>query len=154
LAYIEPVLSVLTNLRGHHDCPNRVLHYDQYISLLLLSFFNPVLESLRALQSASLLKKVQDTLRVSKTSLGSLSEASHVFDPELLCDIFESLAAQANATDAIAQPLNLPQLMALIAADSTLFEALPRMARAFYQAPLTRCRKGDFKMHLQFNVLR
>jgi hypothetical protein len=154
LAYIEPVLSVLENLRAHHDCPNRILHFDQYISLLLLSFFNPVLGSLRALQSASCLEKVQHNLAMSQTSLGSLAEASRVFNPEPLRFIFEELAAQAHAQDSTSRPASLPDVMALIAADSTLFETLPRMARAFYQAPLTRCRKGDFKMHLQFNVLR
>lgn len=154
LKYIEPVLSVLENLRSHHDCPNRLLHFDQYISLLLLAFFNPVLSSLRALQSASVLKQVQCNLGISKTSLGSLAEASRVFDPEPLRCIFEELAAHAQAQDAVPRPKGLPEAMALIAADGTLFQTLPRMAKAFYQAPLTRCRKGEFKMHLQFDVLK
>ncbi|MBN2312663.1 MAG: hypothetical protein JXM79_01960 [Sedimentisphaerales bacterium] len=38
---------------------NRLLHMDQYISLLLLYMFNPICTSLRSLQQASELKKVQ-----------------------------------------------------------------------------------------------
>src|SRR5258707_5164361 len=61
---------------------NRLLFFDQYVSLLLLYFFNPVLTSLRGIQQASALDKVQKRLGVRRTSLGSLSEATGVFDPE------------------------------------------------------------------------
>jgi hypothetical protein len=43
---------------------NRILHMDQYISLLLLYLFNPICTSLRSLQQASKLKKVQKKLGV------------------------------------------------------------------------------------------
>ena len=59
---------------------NRILHMDQYMSLLLLYMFNPICTSLRSLQQASELKKVQRILGVPRASLGSLSEASTVFD--------------------------------------------------------------------------
>jgi len=62
-------------IKAHH---NRQLHYDQYIALILFYFFNPVLTSLRAIQQASTLEKVQSVLGVKSTSLGSLSEASQV----------------------------------------------------------------------------
>jgi hypothetical protein len=38
---------------------NRILHMDQYASLLLLYMFNPICISLRSLQQVSELKKVQ-----------------------------------------------------------------------------------------------
>ena len=41
---------------------NRTLHFDQYCALVLLYLFNPVVSSLRALQQASELKKVQKKL--------------------------------------------------------------------------------------------
>ena len=37
----------------------RELHFDEYVSLLLFYFFNPVVESLRGLQATTKLKKVQ-----------------------------------------------------------------------------------------------
>lgn len=55
---------------------NRTLHYDHYCLLLLLALFNPTLRSLRALQQASTLKKVQRQLGCPRTSLGALSEAA------------------------------------------------------------------------------
>src|SRR5712692_1582710 len=62
---------------------NRILHFDQYASLVLLYFFNPILTGLRSIQQASQLGKVQRLLGCERASLGSLSEASHVFDPKL-----------------------------------------------------------------------
>ena len=38
---------------------NRLLHIDQYVCLVLLYLFNPICTSLRSLQQASELKKVQ-----------------------------------------------------------------------------------------------
>ena len=63
---------------------NRLLFYDQYISLLLLYFFNPTITSLRGLQQASTLEIVQRRLGIRPTSLGSFSEAARVFDAEAL----------------------------------------------------------------------
>jgi hypothetical protein len=42
---------------------NRRLHFDQYCTLILLYLFNPVVVSLRSLQQASELQKVQQTPR-------------------------------------------------------------------------------------------
>src|SRR5690606_32907171 len=74
---------------------NRTLHMDQYCALVLLFLFNPCLRSLRALQQASELKNVQKKLGCPRTSLGSLSEATDVFDPERLREIIGELAEQA-----------------------------------------------------------
>src|SRR5438309_12120390 len=52
-------------LKGLHDCAtkrdvagNRILHYDQYCSLVLLFYFNPIVDSLRGIQQASQLGKI------------------------------------------------------------------------------------------------
>ena len=60
---------------------NPALFMDQYCSLVLLFLFNPCVRSLRALQQASELKNVQRKLGCGRSSLGSLSEATDVFDP-------------------------------------------------------------------------
>ncbi len=72
---------------------NRQLHYDEYCLLLLLFLFNPVVTSLRGLQQASELKKVQRKLGCQRASLGSLSESTAVFDPELLKRIIDELGS-------------------------------------------------------------
>jgi hypothetical protein len=126
---------------------NRQLFFDQYAALILLYFFNPIVTSLRALQQASGLDKVQKRLGVRRTSLGSLSEATSVFDPAPLRAIVQELAAQAlplqHGRDAEA-------LRGLTAVDGSLLPALPRMAWALWMDDTHRAAK----VHLQFDILR
>src|SRR5436309_3295403 len=87
--YLGRVFPLLARLRSdgcaRDKAGNRTLFYDQYASLLLLSMFSPAMNSLRAIQQASALAKVQKLLGVNRRySLGSLSEAARVFDPQLL----------------------------------------------------------------------
>lgn len=75
--------------------PNkRKLHYDQYISLILLYFFNPVCDSLRMVQKATEFKKVQKALNVPRFGRSTLAEAAGVFDADLLKGIIGELADQ------------------------------------------------------------
>ncbi len=98
-------LKALTSLLGRlHDTAckrdragNRKLHYDQYTALILLYFFNPIVTSLRGIQQAGTLKKVQRMLGCSRSSLGSLSEAARVFDADLLRGIIDELAEKLPA---------------------------------------------------------
>ena len=54
---------LLAHLRGHHDCPNRKLHYDEYATLLLFYFFNATVASLRDLRRRSRLREVPPEAR-------------------------------------------------------------------------------------------
>ena len=75
---------------------NRQLFMDQYCALVLLFLFNPCVRSLRALQQASQLQNVQRKLGCGRASLGSLSEATDVFDPARLQAIIGEDAALSN----------------------------------------------------------
>lgn len=127
---------------------NRELHYDQYATLLLLYFFNPTVTSLRGIRKVTTLEKVQRLCDVKPTSLGSLSEAARVFDPQALQPIISDLAAQA-----LFAPDGLPKgqqaaLKDLVAVDGTLLNALPKMAWALWQDATHRAAK----VHVGFAV--
>lgn len=154
LRFFRPIQNLLGELRAHCPHHNRSLHYDEYLVLLLLSFYNPALQSLRGLIQCSDAPLAERNLGLHHTSLGSLSEASRVFDPELLRRIFLDLAVQASAADAPPRPQGVPADLKVLAADATLWRLLPRMARELYSGPLTRARKGALKGHFVFNVLR
>ena len=126
---------------------NRKLHFDQYTALLLLYFFNPILTSLRGLQQASTLDKIQQRLGCEQTSLGSLSAAARVFDPDLLHDIISDLASQATP---LIPGKEAQALKDLTAVDGTLLPALPKMAWALWVDDTHRAAK----LHLQFDVLK
>lgn len=94
--HFKLLLPALQKLHDH-ECDragNRKLHYDQHSALILLYFFNPIVTSLRGIQQASELKKVQRKLGCSRASLGSLSEANHVFDADLLRGVIGELVEQ------------------------------------------------------------
>jgi hypothetical protein len=148
--YFSKVRTLLRSLHGVRAHPNRVLHYDEHISLLLLYYFNPIITSLRDIQRASEFERVQRTLKIQRASLGSLSEASAVFDYRLLQKIFDQLAAQPSPSTFMPRPKGVPPELRILAADGTLWEALPRMAWALWQAPLQHGVKG----HVQFDVIR
>lgn len=75
LQRLRPLLERLRDEACQRDrAGNRELFYDQLCSLVLLTFFNPALKSLRDLQQASRLKQVRKKLGCSQAALGSLSE--------------------------------------------------------------------------------
>ena len=63
LKYFRKLRPLLERLHGSGVDPKRPnkrqLHYDDYCMLVLLYLFNPTVSSLRAIQQASELKKVQ-----------------------------------------------------------------------------------------------
>lgn len=98
-AVLKPLLDRLHEDETARDkAGNRVLHYDQYCMLVLLYVLNPTVSSLRALAQASELTKVQRKLGTTKTSLGSLSEASRLFDAGRLKQIIADLATSTLST--------------------------------------------------------
>jgi len=126
---------------------NRQLFYDQYATLMLLSFFNPTVTSLRGVQQTTTLMKVQKRLGIRRTSLGALSEAAYVFDAALLHEIVTTLGAQLRPHVPLAEQEALAPLTAV---DGSLLPALPRMAWALWQDDQHRAAK----MHVAFAVLR
>lgn len=147
-ALLKPLLDRLHDHATERDrAGNRQLHFDHYAALLLLYFFNPVLTSLRGLQQASALTKVQKTLGCSRTSFGSLSEASRLFDADLLRAIIPELAAQA--LPLVAGP-EAKALAGLTAVDGSVLPALAKMAWALWQDDQHRAAK----LHLHFDVFK
>ena len=131
---------------------NRKLHMDQYCMLVLLYFFNPIVTSLRGLQQASELKKVQRKLGCPRASLGSLSESVCVFEPERLKPIIEKLGEKLQP---LAADKRLKDVKALTLVDGTIVEALPRITMASIRdAQSGSSNKMKWTLHTHFEVDR
>jgi hypothetical protein len=130
---------------------NRELFMDQYCGLVLLFMFNPCLRSLRALQQASELKNVQRRLGCRRASLGSLSEATDVFDPERLREIIGPLAAQVRPTRHVAEE-HVRQL--LVAVDGSVVKTLSTIAAAAYLKTKNGDSRSAWRLHTHFDVDR
>jgi hypothetical protein len=157
LAMLRPLLGVLASL-ADHQCArdrahNRTLHYDQYLALMLMYLFNPIVSSLRAMQQASTLRQVQRKLGCARASLGSLSEAARVFDADLLLPVIQQLQAKLPKLDSTTPLANLKDTITVV--DSTLLATLPKLTDAMLGP-----RGGDntlrrrYKLHTHYELLK
>ena len=146
--YFKVLSSILQRLHLEKDHHNRKLYFDQYIALFLFYFFNPIVTGLRSIQQVSELKKVQKVLGVKRTSLGSLSEASNVFDSRLIAPILQQLAEQAIPLETDTMLKDIEQM--LVAVDGTLISALPKMLWALWLDDEHRAAK----LHLEFDIIK
>jgi hypothetical protein len=145
---LGPLLDRLHGQATQRDrAGNRKLFFDQYASLLLLYFFNPIVTSLRGIQQASQIDKVQKLLGCQRVALGSLSEASRVFDAEALHPLIAELASQTNP---VVTGKEAEALRGLTAVDGSLLPALSKMAWALWLDEEHRAAK----MHVHFDVLK
>ena len=113
----------------------------------LVYFFTPAFESLRALQHATNWKQTERKLGLGRTSLGSLSEASRVFDAELLREVVQELARQALP---FSRGQEAEALRGLTAVDGSLFRGVSQMAWALWQDEEHRA----LKLHLHLDVFK
>jgi len=148
LKYFDKLAPLLARLRKvgceRDKAGNRKLHFDQYCMLVLLFLFNPVVRSLRAIEQASELRKVQRKLGCQRASLGSLSEATDVFDPERLKEIIAELGEQL---EPIARDPRLKDVQhTLTLVDGTLMKALPVLVQAALPDPRTAKLKAKFQL--------
>jgi hypothetical protein len=155
LKYFDKLAPLLERL--HHDAcardkaGNRELFYDQYCLLILLFLFNPIVSSLRSLQQASALAKVQKRLGCGRASLGSLAEAASVFDPQRLKEIIAELSDELAPVARDPRLRSVPQLRAV---DGTLLTALPKMMQAALLKRETGKGLVQWRLHTQFEVER
>jgi hypothetical protein len=152
-AMLIPLLQRFHEDQCQRDKANqRELHYDQYGMLILLYMFNPTVTSLRAIQQASELGKVQNKLGCKRTSLGSLSEASRIFDSQRLQAIISELGDQASSIGTRKKLRGIEQNITLV--DGSLVSALP----SIIQASLLKATEGSglvkWRLHTHFEVDR
>jgi len=146
---LMPVLEELHDHACERDkAGNRKLHYDQHAALILLYFFNPIITSLRGIQQASQLNKVQRLLGCPRASLGSLSEAHRVFDAELLRGIIGELVEKLSPIHRNTSFDQIKGILTLV--DGSLLPALPRLTEAMWLDERHRA----YKMHTHFELLK
>src|SRR5262249_1952850 len=126
------------------------LHFDDYVLLVLLYLFNPLLDSMRMLQNASGLKEIQERLGIKRFSLGSFSESCRVFEPRMLQGVVDQLAGGLLPIGRRGLLRQLPGKLTLV--DSTVIGTLCTVAEAMF-LPLGDGRHSHaWRLHLQLDV--
>jgi hypothetical protein len=157
-------------LAGLHDvgtqrdkANNRQLHMDEYCILVLLWFFSPVVDSLRGLQQASTLKKVQEKFGIKATSLGSLSESVRIFDSEPLKQIAKELGDELPSSIARRQSKGCEQAKldrlsgigkTITAVDGSIVPILARIAKLAWITVGDGNPTCGYRLHTQFEILK
>jgi len=158
LKYFLRLLPLLERLKdvgcGRDAAGNRRLFFNDYVKLVLLYMWNPLIGSMRTLQKAVALPRVVKALGVGRFSLGSFSEAPAVFEPGLLKEIIGELAGEL-------RPLGLdPRLAdvrrALTLVDGTVLGGLAGLARSAMDTCYNTARDGrklhGWRLHLQLDL--
>jgi hypothetical protein len=157
LKYFDRLMPLLEQLHpvgtARDRAGNRQLFFDHYCAYILLFLFNPIVTSLRGIQQASALKKVQKRLGCPRASLGSLSEATQVFDPEPVKHMARQLAGQLQP---LGQDRQFPEVKHLITAvDGTVVKTLSRLVQAAYlKSPGDGRSHSAWRLHTHFEVER
>jgi hypothetical protein len=151
---LAPLLERLHDVGTQRDrAGNRILHYDHYCMLVLLYLFSPLVTSMRGLQQASELDVVRKKLGISRTSLGSFSEATDVFDPGRLREIVQELGAQLKPLGRDPQLRDMRHI--LTAVDGTLIPTIARIVEATCSKSRSSGKpKAAWRLHTHFEVER
>lgn len=129
---------------------NRELHFDDYVLLVLLYLFNPLIDSMRTLQKVAELPELQQRLGIKRFSLGSFSESCRVFEPAMLQQVVEQLAGELRPVGRHELLGQLPGKLTLV--DSTVIQTLCTVAEAMF-LPLGDGRHSHaWRLHLQLDV--
>ena len=155
LKYLDQLLPLFDRL---HDvgcqrdrAGNRKLHFDHYCALILLFLLNPVLRSFRALQQASLLEQVRRKVGCSRTSLGSLSEAVEILEPQRLEAIIAELWAEARPSRGVGKGY---VRQVLTAVDGSVVKTLASLAEAAYLRDKNGQAHCGWRFHTHFEIDR
>jgi hypothetical protein len=151
---LERVAGLLSKLHAvgctRDKANNRELHFDDYVLLVLLYLFNPLIDSMRTLQKASELPEVQKRLGIKRFSLGSFSESCRVFEPAMLQQVVNQLGGDLLPIDREGLLRQLPGKLTLV--DSTVIRTLCTVAEAMF-LPLGDGRHSHaWRLHLQLDV--
>jgi hypothetical protein len=150
---LVPLLDRLHDVGCQRDkAGNRQLHFDQYCLLMLLAMFNPIARSMRALQQASELRKVQRKLGCLRFSLGSLSEATEVFDPDKLQEIIVEMGKELQPVARDPRLKDVQHVVTLV--DGTLLKGLPVLMQAALEDSRASKTRGKSRWHTQFDLER
>jgi Transposase DDE domain len=154
LRHLLPLLADLREVGCERDSAgNRQLHFDEYVTLVLLYLMNPLIDSVRGLQAAAAVDKVSEQLGVKRFSLGSFSESVRVFDPEKLKTVIAQLAGELKPVNADPR-LNTHLDHALTIVDGTVLDAIAKVSAAMWLPFQDGTAKHAWKLHVQFDFDR
>lgn len=153
--YVTLLQDHLDRLAKTYDHGNRVLFYDDVLAAYLLAFFNPMLRSQRAIDDFSATPGGQAMLGVDRVARSTFSDASQVFDADLLAPLVADLrqrVPQLKGQDAGLHEV-LKSVNKIVAADGSLFAIAAKAAWALRRTDRAGKDDTQVRLNLQLDVL-
>jgi len=160
LGHLKRVFALLDKLHDvgcdRDTAHNRRLFFDDYVKLVLLHVWNPLIESVHDLQLTVRLPNVAKALGVKRFSAASFSESVRVFDPQQLRPILAELAGELTPYPKDPRLSELKQVLTLV--DGTVIRGLTRLVRSAVgpEGRYNTSRDGNavygWRLHTQFDL--
>jgi len=157
LKKIWPLFDRLKEVGCERDrAGNRQLFFDDYIKLVLLHCWNPLLLTLANLREAAALPRVAKALGIKRFSAGSFSESVRVFDAEQLWPILSELAGELPSQCPDPRLAQLKEALTLV--DGTVVRGLTRLVNAAvgtagrYNTTRDGVAVYGWRLHTQFDL--
>lgn len=152
--YVQLLQTHLDRLRLAYDHPNRTLHLDTVLTVLLTGFYDPAVRSLRALEDLSRCEQLVATQPVERICRSTLSDALRQMDPAHLLPILGQLTRQLPALRRQDEDLHTLLKRPLIAADGSTFTVPADVLWAIATTRRNGVAGRQFRLNLQLDVLQ
>jgi hypothetical protein len=135
---------------------NRELFFNDYVKLVLLYTWNPLIGSVHDLQEAAALPRVAKALGIKRFSAGSFSESVRVYEPERLKPIVQELAGQLPAHPVDRRLGEFKHALTLV--DGTVVRGLNRLVHSAvgidgrYNTTRDGCAVYGWRLHVQLDL--
>ena len=152
--YVQLLQGHLDRLRLAYDHPNRMLHMDTVLTVLLTSFHDPTVRSLRAVEDLSHCEQLVATQPVERICRSTLSDALRQMDSAHLLPVVGHLMQQLPALRHQDDDLHALLKRPLIAADGSTFTVPADVLWAIAVTRKNGAAGRQFRLNLQLDVLR
>jgi hypothetical protein len=157
LKRVFPLLDALKDVGCKRDkAGNRTLFFNDYLKLVLLYTWNPLIGSVRDLQQVAALPKVAKALGIKPFSAASFSESVRIFEPERLKPIIRELAGELPVAALDSKLGEFKHALTLV--DGTVVRGLSRLVHSAVgiDGRYTTTRDGSaiygWRLHVQLDL--
>ncbi len=144
LRFVQEQLAPLKNVPAHG---NRTLHLHPLVVTLVLSFYDPLIRSLRTIEAQSVVEPITGSA-VQRMARSTTSDSLSALDPQLLRPLIDNLHRQIphlRKTDSDLQSI----LKTIIAADGTYLSVFCDTVWALLHTKSNGCKQGQIRLNFQ-----
>lgn len=147
MRFVEQKLAPLKDVPAHG---NRKLHLHPLVVMLVMSFYDPMIRSLRTIEANSVREPLTGDV-ARRMARSTTSDALTALDPQLLRQVIGELHAQVPDLKKKDQTL-FSLLRRLVAADGSYFNTFANVTWALAHTKTNRAKQAQIRLNLQIDA--